>query len=232
MKKKVLLIVVTHGDEQIGLEIVQKLESIKDKFDVLIANPEALKERKRFIDTDLNRSYPGEANSKNYEERIAFRNFEKVKKYEFIIDIHEASSGTDDFVIIPRENVGKKFPIELISLKKVLLWPFPKGPISQFLENAIELEFGMKNRLRGEVIAKATQVVRRFIEKPEQGIKGKDNKEYFYVYGKESSKNIGNINLFADFKETAIGKETFLPLLVGQYLKEGIAFYKMKKIKK
>ena len=50
--KKVLLIVSTHGNEPLGLEIVKNLEDmgLKKLFDVLIANPKALSNKIRFID--------------------------------------------------------------------------------------------------------------------------------------------------------------------------------------
>jgi len=231
MKKKILLIIATHGDELIGNEVVQNLENFKNYFDVLVANPKALKLERRFVDSDLNRSYPGNRYSNSYEERRACLNFWVVKKYKYVIDLHEASSGKDDFVIIPRDFVGESFPIGWIGLEKVLLWPFPQGSISQFLENSIELEFGMKNRRRAEVVKKATKIVGDFIEVANsQKVVNKMDKRWFYVYGEERMKNIKNLNEYRDFSKAGTRKEEFYPLLVGQYLKEGIAFYKMKKI--
>jgi len=229
--KKILLIVATHGDEKIGLEVVEKLKNFQKYFDVLVANPRALRAGQRFIDSDLNRAYPGNRFSKNYEERLACKNFRTARKYKYVIDIHEASQGSDDFIIIPRDCLGGTFPINRIILNKILFWPYPQGSISQFLENSIELEFGMKNRSREEALKKATKVVKVFIlETVKNKNTKKRKKEKFYVFGSEATKDIKNINRYVDFKKANIGGKNFYPLLVGQYEDVGIAFYKMKKI--
>jgi len=64
--KKILFIVATHGDEKIGVEVIERLRTKKlDRFfDYLVANPKALEKNTRFIDVDLNRSYPGVRNSR------------------------------------------------------------------------------------------------------------------------------------------------------------------------
>ncbi|MFA6421859.1 MAG: succinylglutamate desuccinylase/aspartoacylase family protein [Candidatus Buchananbacteria bacterium] len=233
MKKQILFIIATHGNEKIGIEAVKILENkgLEKYFDVLIANPKALEKNVRLIEADLNRSYPGDAKSKIYEERIAFENFKIAKKYRYIIDLHEASQGTDDFIIMPRKKLSKTFPLEFINLKKVLLWPDPKGPISQILKNAIELEFGSKNRPRKLIINRCTLILENFIKNihqlPDNKITG--NKKIFYVYGKLlTNKNI-ELKLI-DFKKVKIEKEKFYPLLTNQYIKDGIACYKMKKL--
>lgn len=233
--KKILIIIATHGDEKIGVQIIKKLQAkgLNKYFDHLIANPQALKEKKEFIDVNLNRVYPGKKNSRFFEERLAYKNMRIAKKYRYIIDIHEASKGKDNFIIVPREKVSRRFPIRLIDLKKVILWPDPKGPLSQVLDNAIELEFGMKNKSRKKIVAGAVKTVEKFMvaialkKYPAKFSK----KEIYYVYGKLlADKSIKpQVNL-KDFKETKINKEKFYPLLVGQYQKLGIICYKMKKI--
>lgn len=227
MNKKTLIIIATHGNEKIGFKVVENLRKLglKKKFDFIIGNPRAFKENKRFSEADLNRSYPGNKNSLIYEERLAYKNLQTARKYRWIIDIHEADQGKDDFVIIPREKMNR-FPIKKISLQKVLLWPDPKGPLGQFVDNEIELEFGVKNRNRKELEQTATKIVQNFL----LGKKAKDKKEIYYVYGKLFAKNCKrDITNLVDFQKTKINKEQFYPLLVGQYLKLGIICYKMKR---
>jgi len=231
--KKILIIIVTHGNEKIGLEVVKNLEDIglKKYFDVLIANPEALKKNRRYLEYDLNRSYPGKKNSKFYEKRLAFENLKIAKKYNYIIDIHEASEGMENFIIVPKKKFPKKFPLELLGLKKVLLWPEPKGPISQILENAIELEFGMKGKNRDKVINKCTKITTDFILALEENKKNKETKkEVYYVYEKLLLGKQNKESFLKDFQKIDVDNETFFPLLTNQYLREGIKCYKMKKI--
>lgn len=235
MKKQLLLIIATHGNEKIGLETAKILESngLEKYFDVLIANPKALDKNVRFIEADLNRSYPGNKTSKLYEQKIACDNLKVAKKYKYIIDIHEANRGTDDFIIAPRYKLPKKFPLKYIDLRKVLLWPNPKGPISQILDNSIELEFGMRDRDRIKAINKAVKIIGKFIKNiysPDL-ISIAKKKEIYYVYDKLLVSPNNPINFeTSDFSRTKINDEIFYPLLTNQYIEEGIICYKMKKL--
>lgn len=236
--KKLLLIAATHGDEKIGVEVIERLNNkgYQEQFDYLIANPKALRKNIRFIEADLNRSYPGEKTSPFYEKRKAYDNLKLAKKYRYIIDIHETDGGISDFIIIPKEKISGLFPLQFIDLKKAVLWPNPKGPISQVLDNAIELEFVMKNRSRKEVVAKATDIIEKFLARIE--LVGRNDKfdcdvsdrKIYYVYGKLLTKEIVCSDNLKDFEKAEIRNEEFYPLLIGQYLKEGIVCYKMKKI--
>lgn len=232
--KKILFIVATHGDEKIGIEVIKRLriKKLNQFFDCLIANPRALRKNTRFIDVDLNRSYPGVRNSKLYEKKLAYKNLQKAKEYQYIIDIHEASSGINNFIIVPRKTIRNEKLIDLINLNFVLFWPEPKGPLGGVLKNSIELEFGMRNKKRENVTDFAEKIIEQFIKnvysnKPKLSKK----KRMFYVYGKLLGNNFPNKKI-VDFKETEFNREKFYPLLTGQYLKEGILCYKMLPIKR
>ncbi len=237
MKKKILLIAATHGDEQIGLEVYRNLSArgLEKYFDFLIANPLALAGGERFIDCDLNRSYPGAINSRFYEKRQAASNLLIAKKYRYVIDLHEASSGTDDFIIIPRKKLPANNFLGYINLKRVLLWPEPRGPLGDVLSRCVELEFGLKNRDRRMIIKKATKIVADFIiNAVNDKLVTKNKKTIYYVYGELLlGQYAGKINLLRDFKKAKIAGETFYPLLVGQYLnlKNKIVCYKIRKEK-
>jgi len=234
MKNNILIIAATHGNEPIGVEVIKELEKrgLGGYFDMLIANPHALAAGKEFVDVNLNRVYPGRKDSRLHEERLAYSNLQSARKYRYVIDLHEASQGKDDFIIVPRENISDKFPLELIDLKRVLLWPDPKGPLAQVLENAIELEFGSFARDRREMVAKAAGIIGRFISSLEAGRVGElCQQEKYYVYGKISAEEFtGNINELVDFEEYEYNDEVFLPLLARQYLASGIVCYKMRRV--
>lgn len=223
----ILLIVSTHGDEKIGLEIIKKLidKGYKDDFDFLIANPKAMILNKRYVDSDLNRSYPGDKNSDKYEERRASQIFNITKDYKYIIDIHEAREGYRDFIIIARQSIPKNLPINIIDLDKVLLWPEPQGPLSEVLDNVIELEFGVKNRKRKDILQKGSRIIEGFIN----NIESLTEKDVYYVYGDLRAGDFEGEEL-KDFNEATIRDESFYPLLVNQYLDLGIICYKMKKL--
>lgn len=64
-----------HGDEPCGQHAVKTLlderPSVQRPVKVVIANEEALAAGQRYLDTDLNRSFPGDPESPNHEERLA-----------------------------------------------------------------------------------------------------------------------------------------------------------------
>lgn len=235
--KKILLIIGTHGNEKIGIEVLRVLrkQGYQIWFDFLVANPKALNKDVRFIEADLNRVYPGKRNSSIYEENLAYKNINKARQYDYVIDIHEASCGIDDFIIVPKKSIPTRFPLELIDLERIILWPDPKGPLGQFLDNAIELEFGMRGRNRKEVIERAVVIIKQFIRKIQlpdlNELEYTRRKDVYFVYGKLKSDEYNkDIGLLKDFVEIKINGASFYPLLVGQYLREKIACYKMKKM--
>ena len=229
--KKLLLIGATHGNEFLGIEVIDKLKSLGygNEFDVLIGNPYALQKNVRFIEYDLNRAYPGDPKSSYLEKRLAYENLNIAKQYNYIIDIHEASAGTDDFIIIPRNEIGGSFPLQSLNLEKALLWPEPKGPLGEILENCIELEFGSKGRDRKEMINACTETIVHFLKSQKSPDTPTKPKEIFRVYGTVANSEIKGDQRLEDFTLTCVNGELFYPLLVDQYLTEGIKCYKMKR---
>ncbi len=233
--KKILIIIGTHGDEKIGGEIVGKLlqSPYKNDFEYMIGNPRAYEKNVRFIDADLNRSYPGNLSSACYEVRRAAINMQKIRGYDYIIDLHEASQGRNDFIIIPQKTFPKRIPWQIIDLDKVLLWSDPTGPLGGVVDNEVELEFGTKSRDRKSVIEKGVKIVEKFIAGVKNDNLIKNKKQTVYrVYGKievDDGVKLEKGDELRDFEKSMYKGETFYPLLVNQYLKDGILCYKMKR---
>lgn len=108
---RTLFIVCQHGDEKTPLEV------IKEDFQrvpFLLANPKALEKNVRFIEKDMNRSFPGNSYGSK-EEGIAMQILKDLKStykdFESIIDLHTASCSTPAFVILTK--ISKKH-MELI----------------------------------------------------------------------------------------------------------------------
>lgn len=227
--KKVLFVVASHGDEPVGLKVVERLFKSKTEknFNYLVGNPRALKRNVRFIDTDLNRIYPGKLKG-NFEETIAYDNLKFIKKnnYDYVIDLHGTISKTGIFVIITKPTYENLFLASLLDIKRVVIWPKSKetiGSLSSFVKCGIEIETGPKNN------KKITKNLENILSKFVKGINKKDNvkvkikeKEFYMITGKIKRKE--NAPKLKDFKKN----ESFYPLFVNQY--EGILCYKMKKI--
>ena len=67
--KNMILVCCLHGNEGFGLEVCNS----QSLFPFVLANEKVLKEKKRFIDADLNRVFSGKLEG-NYEERRAAEN--------------------------------------------------------------------------------------------------------------------------------------------------------------
>lgn len=121
---KIILNIATHGDETIGHKVVEKIKKLKlnsyHELIINIANPKAYYIRKRFIDQDLNRSFPGNLNG-NHEQRIAAKLFPVIKSADLVIDIHSTTSDLKDALIITKLNKKTKEYIKVIK-PKYLLW--------------------------------------------------------------------------------------------------------------
>ncbi len=97
---------LVHGNEPCGLSAIDSLKDVKLKKGTLIlikANLEAGKENKRFLEKNLNRSFPGDENGL-LEERIAFKLYPYIQKCDFLLDLHSTSGETDPFTIVKKGN--------------------------------------------------------------------------------------------------------------------------------
>ncbi len=64
-----------HGDEPCGVRAVERLlderPTVNRPVKLVVANEAALERRVRFIDEDLNRTFPGDPDAKTHEGRLA-----------------------------------------------------------------------------------------------------------------------------------------------------------------
>jgi aspartoacylase len=113
----------THGDEQVGLYLAQKYHSGKTQhwtYQTVICNPKAVEINQRFIEQDLNRSFPGIENG-NYEQNRAFEITKLLEKSDFIIDIHQTTADNNSCIIVNRLSKLNCKMIEYINLENVII---------------------------------------------------------------------------------------------------------------
>lgn len=110
MKMKIAIIGGTHGNEPVGIEVIKHLEQKKaassvHDYDCFLANPRALKEKKRFVDTDLNRSFGSKGTRIGNEEIESERLTSKIKgNYDFILDLHTTTSNMGLTVLLNNDH--------------------------------------------------------------------------------------------------------------------------------
>ena len=119
---KVILNILTHGDEVVGLAVakeINKLRLVRGELVVHKANELAYKRKKRFIDQDLNRSFPGDVKG-NHEQRLAAKILPIIKSADIVIDIHSTTSGLKDALIVTRLNRKTRELVKVIGPKYLL----------------------------------------------------------------------------------------------------------------
>jgi len=96
---KILIIGGMHGNEPLGIAIVESLSAqpMKNVAGV-IANPEAVQQNKRFTTNDLNRSFPG--NEESYEGKRAKELLLLCQNYDLVFDFHNTHCPENDCAFI------------------------------------------------------------------------------------------------------------------------------------
>ena len=116
-----------HGNEKIGVQIIEALklelfnEKICGEIYLIIGNPKAVTENKRFIDLDLNRLFGDDFSNSNYEEKRAFEIAEFLAKADFLLDIHSTIKKSIPFVYCG--NTQKHFSLAKILATKYIVSP-------------------------------------------------------------------------------------------------------------
>ncbi len=106
----------THGNEKVGVELAkivlrnfqQKKIAIKQgAVYLLLANPKAYKQNKRFIDYDLNRSFLGNKNLDFYEHQRAqeIENYFSKKQIDYFLDFHSVSADSSRLIALNHRTI-------------------------------------------------------------------------------------------------------------------------------
>lgn len=119
--------VATHGNEYQPVDAVKKFiqgfnsgDLLKGRVRFTLANPAALQARKRFLQSDLNRAYPGNILSHG-ESKIAAQMLELVNIVDYIIDLHTAPD-PPPFVILGARNQARLQLAELAPIRPIVLF--------------------------------------------------------------------------------------------------------------
>jgi len=96
-----------HGDEPAGERIVERLLETFDRdeaelegtIQLVVANERALAVGKRYTDTDLNRTFPGDVESDDYETALAPRLHAVLEGADATLALHTSMSAPPPFAI-------------------------------------------------------------------------------------------------------------------------------------
>ncbi len=144
---RVLVIGGMHGNEPLGLEVVKLLRANPlDSVDALFANEQAIAGNWRFVKHDLNRSFPGNIKSQEYEVKRAAQILKKTKKYDVVLDFHNTYCPDNDCGFVGDTANRNLYDIAwILGLNKMVVADY--DCTNKYADNCLSVEISLDSRL-------------------------------------------------------------------------------------
>lgn len=225
---KILIIENTHGDEIHGFTATYGV-------DMLVANPKAKKAGKRYIESDLNRSFNGKSDT--YEEKRAQILIKKMRNYDFVLDIHSTKSGDTDAVISTHNNDLEREMAKYLCVQNYVYFPDMTHSLIHFAKNGLALELGAIDEIERYQAAINNFLFHAFgknsirIECSEWKSIGAEKKPAGYISTLKNYENVSKGQIIAsNGKENLYAQEDFIPFIWSKDSYEDIFGFKLVKI--
>lgn len=144
---RILVIGGMHGNEPLGIEVVRlfRQKPVKD-VEVVLANNLAIKSNSRYVGQDLNRSFPGDSKSDEYEPRRAAQLLAITTQYDIVLDFHNTYCENNDcgFVGQSADELLYKAAASL-GLKRIIVADY--DCINKYAPNCLSVEVSLKSPL-------------------------------------------------------------------------------------
>jgi hypothetical protein len=145
---RIVLVCCVHGDELFGNIVFRYFKNRLKKFPglkIVLAHTMAMARNVRFIEDDLNRSFPGSPHG-NLEARLAHRLVPHLQGIDYVLDIHTTTSDIQVTPIVVNYNDRVKRVINLCSSTEVarMSRPFGQKSLIGQVRNGVSMEFGKK----------------------------------------------------------------------------------------
>lgn len=230
-----------HGDEPCGKKAINRFierdYDLKQPVKFIIANEEALEDNQRFLDTDLNRSFPGDNASDKHEERLAAKILEEIKGKK-VLDIHTTRSYPEPFATFTELNGVTKQILESSGVKNAVLFPEESGTLHEQIDGIV-IEAGYQGT--EEAVENAYNLIVNFLASEDiidAEFKRSDPNIYEYYETVEGDweflgENFRKVKEGEIFAENGAKKleaeEDFYPVLMSTDGYEGMLGFKAKK---
>ncbi|MBS3064543.1 MAG: succinylglutamate desuccinylase/aspartoacylase family protein [DPANN group archaeon] len=218
----VALVACIHGDEQIWINVIEKIKLEVPKeitLVVIIANEKAKTENTRFIQSDLNRVFPGALNG-DYESQLAFILKNILQTFDYVIDLHSTEAITEMFAIFTKNEAFRL--LDFIPLKNIVAIPKILAKGKSLIDN---VSCGVSIEVNdNEDIDQLKQMLNETLNNIVKQIQTEINKDYYHVFD-----NCKEDIAFENFVEY---KKEFIPILYGAKSYKDITCLKAKKCAK
>lgn len=210
------VVACVHGDESLGMAVLQTLCSIELNAGTLllvVANDLAYHRATRFVDCDLNRCFPGKSLGL-HEEVLAHNLRGLLAPCDYVVDIHTTTAKTEPFTIVRKRSLSGM--MSALGLKHSVFIPtnvIGKTSLIDYVKNGFSIEFPATARLQ---VAK--QAVLSFLGNLGMisfGMNSPAECRFYEVFGalpKFVKSNPGMTN----FRECCWGSKCFFPVFYGE----------------
>ncbi|MFB6169707.1 MAG: succinylglutamate desuccinylase/aspartoacylase family protein [Haloarculaceae archaeon] len=160
----VAVVAAIHGDEPCGVHAVERLldsdPAVERPVKLIVANERALGDGVRYVDTDLNRAFPGDPDADEYERRLAYDLADELRGCT-VLALHSTQSHPDPFAIVDgMDNPVRDLCPPLSVMAVVDTGQFVEGRLLVSPET-IEVECGLQGS--DAAAENATRLVREFL---------------------------------------------------------------------
>lgn len=147
---KILVIGGMHGNEPLGIKLVELFKNNKvQNIDSVIANEIAVKTNQRFVNTDLNRSFPGDINNLQFETRRAAELIELCKSYDIVLDFHNTYCPDNNCSFAGETANELLYDVsEFLDINRVIVADY--DCINKYATNCVSIEISMNSKLADE----------------------------------------------------------------------------------
>lgn len=133
-----------HGDEPCGRKAVEKLKQsdyrIQKPLKLVFANEKAADRDVRYVDTDLNRSFPGDRESSLHEERLAPELIDELEGMR-VLNLHSTRSQPTPFGAVKDIDEETLEMAKATGARKFALFEDSSGSLDEYI-NSILIEAG------------------------------------------------------------------------------------------
>lgn len=232
-----------HGDEPAGKKAIEKLLEKDPEFlkpvKFIVANEKALGKRSRYLEADLNSSFPGDPESDLYEERLAAEITEHVKE-ETVLDLHTTRSTDQPFVNVKNLEEETKELVGSTGVENSACFPEESGVLIEMASPGVLVETGPQGS--DKAARRSFEVLKNFlacqgfihgecVESDPDFFQHFETVEGDWKFEAENFRKVEEGEVYATREdEELVAQEDFYPVLMSTDGYEGKLGYKAEKI--